>query len=60
MWNQTSKNGENGGELPLVNLQKSEPAAKLPVAKVNSVKSPESRANSPVANSDGDIDSLFG
>jgi hypothetical protein len=26
MWNQTSKNGENGAILPVVNLQKSEPA----------------------------------
>jgi len=60
MWNQTSKNGENGGELPVVNLQTSEPAAKLPIAKVNPVKPPESRANSsPVANSDGDINSRF-
>ena len=57
MWNQTSKNGENGGEFPVVKLQKSEsaalePVAKLPVAKVNSVKSP-------VTNSEADIDSLF-
>ncbi len=64
MWNQTSKNGENGGELPVVKLQKSEPAvlepaANLPVAKVNSVKQPESRANSSVAKSESDIDSLF-
>ncbi|MEK0196085.1 flotillin family protein, partial [Microcoleus anatoxicus PTRS1] len=64
MWNQTSKNGENGGELPVVKLPKSEPAvlepaANLPVAKVNSVKPPASRANSPVAKSEGDIDSLF-
>jgi uncharacterized membrane protein YqiK len=65
MWNQTSKNGGNGGELPIVKLDKSEPAvvepvAQLPVAKVNSVKSqPESRTNSPIANSDADIDSLF-
>jgi uncharacterized membrane protein YqiK len=64
MWNQTSKNGGNGGELPIVKLEKSEPAvvepvAKLPVAKVNSVKSPESRNNLPVANSEADIDSLF-
>lgn len=64
MWNQTSKNGENGGELPVVKLQKSEPAVlepvgNLPVAKVNSVKQPESRANSSVAKSEADIDSLF-
>lgn len=64
MWNQTSKNGENGGELPVVKLPKSEPAvlepaANLPVAKVPSVKPPASRANSPVAKSEGDIDSLF-
>lgn len=60
VWNQTGKNGENGGELPVVKLQKSEPgivenAPKLPVAKI-----PESRNNSPVANSlEVDIDSLF-
>jgi uncharacterized membrane protein YqiK len=60
VWNQTSKNGDNGGELPVVKLQKSEPAVgetvpKLPVAKV-----PESRNNSPVANSsEVDIDSLL-
>jgi hypothetical protein len=59
MWNQTSKNGENGGELPVVNLQKSEPAAQLPIAKVNSVKPPASRANSPVANSEAEINSRF-
>jgi len=59
MWNQTSKNGENGGESPVVNLQTSEPAAKLPIAKVNSVKPPASRANSPVANSEADINSRF-
>ena len=56
MWNQTSKNGENGGELPVVKLQKSEPAVlesavKLPIAKV------QSRANSPVAKSEADLDS---
>jgi len=49
MWNQTSKNGGNGGELPVITLEKSQPAvlepvAKLPVAKVNSTKSPEDRA----------------
>ncbi|MCY7385206.1 MAG: flotillin family protein [Microcoleus sp. CAN_BIN18] len=48
MWNQTSKNGENGGELPIITLEKSQPAvlepvAKLP-AKVNSTKPPEDRA----------------
>ncbi|MEG4272406.1 MULTISPECIES: hypothetical protein [unclassified Microcoleus] len=59
MWNQTSKNGENGAELPVVNLQKSEPAAKLSVAQVNSVKPPASGANSPVANSEADIYPLF-
>jgi uncharacterized membrane protein YqiK len=64
MWNQTSKNGENGGELPVVKLQKSEPAvlepaANLPVAKVPSVKPPASRTNSPVANPEADIESLF-
>ena len=59
MWNQTSKNGENGGELPVIKLEKSEPVAKLPVAKVNSAKPRESRANSPVANSEADIDSRF-
>ncbi|WP_445299390.1 MULTISPECIES: SPFH domain-containing protein [unclassified Microcoleus] len=59
MWNQTGKNGENGGELPVVKLQKSEPAAKLSVAQVNSVKPSASRANSPVANSEADINSLF-
>ncbi|MEK0188820.1 flotillin family protein, partial [Microcoleus anatoxicus PTRS2] len=64
MWNQTSKNGENGGELPVAKLPKSEPAVlepatKLPVAKVNSVKPPESRTNSPVGNPEADIESLF-
>ncbi|MEG4964815.1 flotillin family protein, partial [Microcoleus sp. K4-C2] len=64
MWNQTSKNGENGGELPVVKLQQSEPtvlesATKLPVAKVHSAKPPASRANSPVANSEPDSDSRF-
>ena len=64
MWNQTSKNGENGGELPVVKLQKSEPAvlepvANLPVAKVPSVKPPKSSNHSSVAKSEGDIDSLF-
>ena len=59
MWNQTGKNGENGGELPVVKLQKSEPAVLEPVAKVPSVKQPESRANSSVAKSEADIDSLF-
>ncbi len=64
MWNQTSKNGENGGELPVVKLQKSEPAvlepaANLPVAKVPSVKPPKSSTHSPVAKSEPDIDSLF-
>jgi uncharacterized membrane protein YqiK len=59
MWNQTGKNGENGAESPVVNLQKSEAAAKLPIAKVNSVKPPASRANSPVANAEADINSRF-
>jgi uncharacterized membrane protein YqiK len=64
MWNQTSKNGENGGELPVVKLQKSEPAvlepaANLPVAKVSSMKPPKSATSAPVAKSEGDIDSLF-
>jgi uncharacterized membrane protein YqiK len=65
VWNQTSKNGDNGGELPVVKLQKSEPdvaetAPKLPAATVPSVKSPPPRNNSPVANSlEVDIDSLF-
>jgi uncharacterized membrane protein YqiK len=59
LWNQTGKNGENGGELPLVNLQKSEPAAKLSVAQANSVKPSASRANSPVANSEAEIAPLF-
>lgn len=64
MWNQTSKNGENGGELPVVKLQKSEPAVlepvgNLPVAKVPSVKPPKSSTHSSVAKSEGDIDSLF-
>ncbi|MGL5065551.1 MAG: SPFH domain-containing protein [Microcoleus sp.] len=60
VWNQTSKNGDNGGELPVVKLQKSEPgiaetAPKLPVAKV-----PETRNNSPVAkSSEVDIDALL-
>jgi len=68
MWNQTSKNGQNGGELPVVKLPKSEssvlePAANLPVAKAPAVKSPASRTNSPVAKSEAaeqnDIESLF-
>ncbi len=64
MWNQTSKNGENGGELPVVKLQKSEsavlePAANLPAAKVPSVKPPKSATPAPVAKSEADIDSLF-
>jgi hypothetical protein len=46
MWNQTSKNGENGAASPVINVKKSdvavvEPVAKSPVGKVNSVKSPE-------------------
>ncbi|MEG4866428.1 MULTISPECIES: SPFH domain-containing protein [unclassified Microcoleus] len=41
MWNQTSKNGGNGGELPVVKLEKSQPVAvetfpDLPVAKLHS------------------------
>ncbi|MEG3938784.1 flotillin family protein [Microcoleus sp. S36b_A3] len=41
MWNQTSKNGGNGGELPVVKLEKSPPVAvenfpDLPVAKLHS------------------------
>jgi hypothetical protein len=64
MWNQTNKNGENGGELPLVNLHKPEQtvlesATKLPVAKVHSAKPPASRTNSPGANSETDSDSRF-
>ena len=60
MWNQTSKNGENGGELPIITLDKSQPAvlepvAKLP-AKVNSTKPPVAKSE-PVAESN--IDSLF-
>ncbi len=43
LWNQTSKNGENGGELPIIKLEKSPPAAvenspNLPVAKLHSSK----------------------
>ncbi len=58
MWNQTSKNGENG-RVPVVNLQKSEPAGRVIGSQVNSVKPSASRANSPVANSESDIDSRF-
>ncbi|MEG3973205.1 flotillin family protein [Microcoleus sp. herbarium8] len=41
MWNQTSKNGGNGGELPVVKLEKSQPVAvgnfpDLPVTKLHS------------------------
>ncbi|MEZ2278396.1 MAG: SPFH domain-containing protein [Microcoleus sp.] len=64
MWNQTSKNGENGGELPVAKLPKSEPAVlepatNLPVAKVPSVKPPKSSTHASVAKSEPDIDSLF-
>lgn len=72
--NENSKNGAKAGKFPVLNGQKSEPAVvepvvKLPVAKVNSVKSPkspESPNHSPVAkcevvaDTDIDIDSLFG
>ncbi|MCU0547207.1 MAG: SPFH domain-containing protein [Oscillatoriaceae cyanobacterium Prado104] len=75
MWNQTSKNVENGGILPVLNLQKSDVAvvenpAKTPAAKVHSAqsvklpKSPEFPINSPVAKSEDvaetDVDLLFG
>jgi hypothetical protein len=45
--------------LPSLRCTPSEPAAKLPIAKVNSVKPPASRANSPVANAEADINSRF-
>ncbi len=68
MWNQTSKNGENGGESPVVKLHKSEPAvlepvANSPVAKVPAVKPPKSVTPPTVAKSEveenNDIESLF-
>ena len=70
MRNETTKNGDKAGELPVLNGHKSEPlvvesVAELPVAKVNSVsvKSPElldSPNHSPVTLSEDDLDSLFG
>jgi len=70
----TTKNGDQAGELPVLNGHKSEPivvepVAELPVAKVNSVsvkspQLPESLNHSPVTKSEAlaedDIDSLFG
>lgn len=67
--NETSKNGENGAQSPVINVKKSksvvvEPVAESPVAKVHSVESPESPNHSPVAQSvavaETDIDSAFG
>jgi uncharacterized membrane protein YqiK len=45
--NETSKNGENGAQSPVINVNKSksvvvEPVAESPVVKVHSVESPES------------------
>ncbi|MCU0544200.1 MAG: flotillin family protein [Oscillatoriaceae cyanobacterium Prado104] len=61
VWNQTNKNGTNGSELPVVKLEKSEPAAaepapKLPLANVHSTKPPV--ANSETVD-ETDIDLLF-
>jgi hypothetical protein len=67
--NETSKNGDNGAHSPVINVKKSksvvvENGVKSPVAKVESLKSPESPNHSPVAQSvavaEIDIDSLFG
>ncbi|TAG67223.1 MAG: flotillin family protein [Oscillatoriales cyanobacterium] len=67
--NETSKNGENGADSPVINVKKSksvvvEPVAESPVVKVHSVESPESPNHSPVAQSvavaETDIDAAFG
>jgi len=69
--NETSKNGDKAGNLPVLNGHKSQPVlvetvAELAATKVNSVsvKSPESLNHSPVAKSEAlaedDLDSLFG
>ncbi|MEG4404009.1 SPFH domain-containing protein [Microcoleus sp. MON2_D5] len=67
--NETSKNGENGAQSPVINVKKSksvvvEPVAKSPVVNVHSVEPPESPNHSPVAQSvavaEIDIDSAFG
>ena len=67
--NETSKNGENGAQSPVINVKKSksvvvEPVSESPVANVHSVKSRESPNHSPVAQSvavaETDIDAAFG
>ncbi|MCC3534214.1 MAG: flotillin family protein [Microcoleus sp. PH2017_25_DOB_D_A] len=67
--NETSKNGENGADSPVINVKKSksvvvEPVAESPVVKVHSVESVESPDRSPVAQSvavaETDIDAAFG
>jgi uncharacterized membrane protein YqiK len=67
--NETSKNGDNGAQSPVINVKKSksvvvEPVAESPVVKVHSVESVESPDRSPVAQSvavaETDIDAAFG
>lgn len=67
--NETSKNGDNGAQSPVINVKKSksvvvEPVAESPVAKVHSVESPESPNHSPFPQygvvAETDIDSAFG
>ncbi|WP_341738321.1 SPFH domain-containing protein [Microcoleus sp. CAWBG640] len=66
--NETSKNGDNGAQSPVINVKKSksvvvEPVAESPVAKVHSVESPESPNHSPFPQygvvAETDIDSAF-
>ncbi|TAG87973.1 MAG: flotillin family protein [Oscillatoriales cyanobacterium] len=66
--NETSKNGDNGAQSPVINVKKSksvvvEPVAESPVAKVHSVESPESPSHSPFPQygvvAETDIDSAF-
>ena len=67
--NETSKNGDNGAQSPVINVKKSksvvvEPVAESPVVKVHSVKSPESPNHSPFPQygvvAETDIDAAFG
>ncbi|MEZ2304809.1 MAG: SPFH domain-containing protein [Microcoleus sp.] len=67
--NETSKNGENGAQSPVINVKKSKSAVvengvKSPAVNVHSVESPESPNHSPVAQSvavaETDIDVAFG
>ena len=67
--NETRKNGENGAQLPVINVKKSksivvETVAESSVVNVHSVESPESPNHSPVAQYvavvETDIDSAFG